>query len=200
MSLKMYTFCTVVHCQQHKCWFCCPLTIPLTFQSTFFLKLHWVLWCHDTTCRLFYPSVFSVYLKRQSWVGNFCSFWERPCRLIWCPVGGLIGGCGARAVSCKTPIYFIYRISYIFICIDFIHFGPRRPWSPPSSSSWSSSSRPRSTWLFSACVMQRDAWGLWIMRFFSYSPSSQTSASILILRPKQRARGRKIRACQGSPE
>ena len=107
MSLKMYTFCTVIHCQQHKCWFCCPLTIPLTFQSTFFLKLHWVLWCHDTTCRLFYPSVFSVYLKRQSWVGNFCSFWERPCRLIWCPVGGLIGGCGARAVSRKTPIYFI---------------------------------------------------------------------------------------------
>ena len=31
------------------------------------------------------------------------------CRLIWCPVGGLVGGCGARAVSCKTPIYFIIR-------------------------------------------------------------------------------------------
>ena len=29
------------------------------------------------------------------------------CRLIWCPVGGLAGGCGARAVSRKTPIYFI---------------------------------------------------------------------------------------------
>ena len=28
-------------------------------------------------------------------------------RLIWCPVGGLVGGCGARAVSRKTPIYFI---------------------------------------------------------------------------------------------
>ena len=27
--------------------------------------------------------------------------------LIWCPVDGLAGGCGARAVSCKTPIYFI---------------------------------------------------------------------------------------------
>ena len=24
-----------------------------------------------------------------------------------CPVGGLVGGCGARAVSRKTPIYFI---------------------------------------------------------------------------------------------
>ena len=31
----------------------------------------------------------------------------RPCRLIWCPVGGVVGGCGARAVSRKTHIYFI---------------------------------------------------------------------------------------------
>ena len=34
----------------------------------------------------------------------------RPCRLIWCPVGGLVGGCGARAVSRKTPIYFMIII------------------------------------------------------------------------------------------
>ena len=27
---------------------------------------------------------------------------------IQCPVGGSVGGCGARAVSRKTPIYFIY--------------------------------------------------------------------------------------------
>ena len=26
------------------------------------------------------------------------------CWLIWCPVGGFAGGCGARAVSRKTPI------------------------------------------------------------------------------------------------
>ena len=31
----------------------------------------------------------------------------RPCRLIQCPVGGLVGGCGARAVSRNMPIYFI---------------------------------------------------------------------------------------------
>ena len=37
--LKMYTFCTVIHCRQHKCWFCSPLTIPLTFQSTFFSQI-----------------------------------------------------------------------------------------------------------------------------------------------------------------
>ena len=29
------------------------------------------------------------------------------CWLIRCPVDGLAGGCGARAVSRKTPIYFI---------------------------------------------------------------------------------------------
>ena len=38
---------------------------------------------------------------------HFWSFWARPCRLIQCPVGGSVGGCGARAVSRKTPIYFI---------------------------------------------------------------------------------------------
>ena len=43
----------------------------------------------------------------QNW--HFWSFWARPCRLIWCP-GGLFGGCGARAVSRKTPVCFIgYR-------------------------------------------------------------------------------------------
>ena len=37
---------------------------------------------------------------------HFGTFWARPCRLIWCPVGWLVSGCGARAVSRKTPIYF----------------------------------------------------------------------------------------------
>ena len=41
----------------------------------------------------------------QNW--QFWSIWARPCRLIQCPVGGSVGGCGARAVSRKTPIYFI---------------------------------------------------------------------------------------------
>ena len=47
----------------------------------------------------------------QNW--HFCSFWARPCWLIWCPFGGLVGGCGARAVSRKTPIYFIYLSCYM---------------------------------------------------------------------------------------
>ena len=47
----------------------------------------------------------------QNW--HFWSIRARPCRLIWCSVGGLVGGFGARAVSRKTPIYFIYYMSYI---------------------------------------------------------------------------------------
>ena len=34
----------------------------------------------------------------------------------WCPVGGLVGGCGARAVSRKTPIYFMYDTDRIGDC------------------------------------------------------------------------------------
>ena len=30
--------------------------------------------------------------------------------LIWCPVGGLVGGCGTWAVSRKTPINFIVQL------------------------------------------------------------------------------------------
>ena len=41
----------------------------------------------------------------QNW--HFWSICARPCRLIRCPVGGSVGGCGAHAVSRKTPFYFI---------------------------------------------------------------------------------------------
>ena len=30
----------------------------------------------------------------------------RPCWFIWCPVGWLVGGCGARAVFRKTLLYY----------------------------------------------------------------------------------------------
>ena len=43
--------------------------------------------------------------KRPNW--HFWAFWARPCWLIWCPVGGLASGCGVRALSRKTTIYFI---------------------------------------------------------------------------------------------
>ena len=41
----------------------------------------------------------------QNW--HFWSIRARPCWLIWCSVGGLVGGRGAWAVSRKKPIYFI---------------------------------------------------------------------------------------------
>ena len=40
-----------------------------------------------------------------------------PCRFFRCPVGWSVGGCGARAVSRKTPIYFIqYNVC---VCVDW---------------------------------------------------------------------------------
>ena len=52
----------------------------------------------------------------QNW--HFWSIWARPCRVIQCPVGGSVVGCGARAVSRKTPIYFICKVimNTIIIC------------------------------------------------------------------------------------
>ena len=51
----------------------------------------------------------------QNW--HFWSFRATPCQLIWCSVGGLVGGFGARAVSRNTliySIYYMYHISYIY--------------------------------------------------------------------------------------
>ena len=47
----------------------------------------------------------------QNW--HFWSIWARAC--IWCPVGVSVGGCGARAVSRKTPIYFFNIIYHLQI-------------------------------------------------------------------------------------
>merc|ERR1712173_380169 len=44
--------------------------------------------------------------KRPNLAQNW-HFWSIWARLIQCPVDGSVGGCGARAVSRKTPIYFI---------------------------------------------------------------------------------------------
>ena len=45
---------------------------------------------------------------------HFWSVWARPCRLIRCPVGESVGGCGARAVSRKTPIYINKQLDIDF--------------------------------------------------------------------------------------
>ena len=50
--------------------------------------------------------------KKKDFLPKNDQIWARPCRLIRCPVGGSFGGCGARAVSRKTPIYFIIIIGY----------------------------------------------------------------------------------------
>ena len=55
--------------------------------------------------------IFAQKRPNLAWNWRFCSFWARPCRLIRCPVGGLVGGCGAQAVSRQTPIYFIVVVT-----------------------------------------------------------------------------------------
>ena len=44
----------------------------------------------------------AIFAPKYAFLGTY-----RPCRLIWYPVGWLVGGCGARAASHKTPIYFM---------------------------------------------------------------------------------------------
>ena len=64
------------------------------------------------------PAKIRIFCPKRTKLGrdwHFCSFWDRPCRLIWCPVDGLVGGCGARAVSRKTPIYFIFYLLILFV-------------------------------------------------------------------------------------
>ena len=47
----------------------------------------------------------------QNW--HFWSIWARPCRLLRSPVSGSVGGWGVRAVSRKTPIYFIVQDNFL---------------------------------------------------------------------------------------
>ena len=46
------------------------------------------------------------YQNSPNW--QFWPLWAKPFWLIWCPVDGLVGGCGARAVCRKTTTYFIF--------------------------------------------------------------------------------------------
>ena len=48
--------------------------------------------------------------KDQIWpkIGIVGQFGAGKSRRIRCPVGGSVGGCVARAVSRKTPIYFMF--------------------------------------------------------------------------------------------
>ena len=70
-----------------------------------------VVWGEGTKSRKMAPKMGN----ERSLRGLQTGCWPKlgPCRLIWCPVGGLVGGCGAQAVSRKTPIYFIYFMNFI---------------------------------------------------------------------------------------
>ena len=51
--------------------------------------------------------------KQPNFAQNLLSLAHMALRFIWCPFGWLVGGYGARAVSRKTPIYFMeMRLSY----------------------------------------------------------------------------------------
>merc|ERR1712013_524208 len=55
-------------------------------------------------------------VKKKDFLPQNDQIWPKigifvQCRLLRCPVSGSVGGCGARAASRKTPIYFI--IQYI---------------------------------------------------------------------------------------
>ena len=53
------------------------------------------------------PLIIRIFCPKTTKFGIFVRCW-----LIWCPVGGLVGGCGARAVARKT--YLLYIIISIF--------------------------------------------------------------------------------------
>ena len=50
----------------------------------------------------------------------FLVIFGQACQFIWCPVGGLVGGCGTRAVSRKTHIYFMIASCRLAIFVNMI--------------------------------------------------------------------------------
>ena len=67
------------------------------------MSVRWV------TKLLISPEKIGFYCPKTTKFGPILAFlvnFGRPCRLIRCPVGGSVGGCGARAVSRKISIYF----------------------------------------------------------------------------------------------
>ena len=61
---------------------------------------------------LAFPSKNWDFLPKNDQIWPEIGIFAKPCRLIWCPVGGLVCGCSTQAVLRKTPIYFtIYYMS-----------------------------------------------------------------------------------------
>ena len=72
-----------------------------------------VMWVPKLLLSLVRIRIFAQKRPNSAWNWHFWSFWAKPCRLTWCPVGGLVGGCGARADSRKTPNYFTITLMKI---------------------------------------------------------------------------------------
>ena len=64
--------------------------------------------------RIFGPDT-AKFCPKNAFLGTY-----RPCRLIWCPVAWLLGGCCAWAVSRKTPIFFICYMLYVPLASCFL--------------------------------------------------------------------------------
>ena len=69
-----------------------------------------------TIFRMFGPKT-AIFAPKYVFLGTF-----RPCRLFWCPVVWLVGGCGTRAVSRKTPFYFIVLLARFGVLVPTSHF------------------------------------------------------------------------------
>ena len=86
--------------------------VPKWFSDTWvpeFLLPSKIIWMFGPKTAIFAP--------KYAFLGTY-----RPCRLIWCPVGWLVGGCGAQAVSRTTPFYFIIILNMVAQMINFPFF------------------------------------------------------------------------------
>ena len=61
------------------------------------------------TIRMFGPET-AIFAPKFDFLGTY-----RPGWLIWCPVGWLIGGCGAGFSYTKASTYFLNHISSTFL-------------------------------------------------------------------------------------
>ena len=110
LSLTPIKICIFGHFGPNSAIFCtfCPMPNQKTMRSRC-LGGFFVMW---VTKLLMSPVKKRIFCPKMT---KFCIFVH--CRLIWCPVGGLACGCGARAVSRKTPIYFMYNAIYIMLLL-----------------------------------------------------------------------------------
>ena len=52
----------------------------------------------------------AIFAPKYAFLGTY-----RPCRLIWCPVGWLVGCCGGRAVSRLFPLWDLIYLWDLFL-------------------------------------------------------------------------------------